>query len=140
MNFRNLTMMAASAVLGAICAGPVVAGNVLQTVQFPGVSAESLYKFYLSSSGHADAGAQKTVGADQDSETTDVNTNWYFRYWEPPERPSVPAGYCVDRTPSALFWLVNHKSCLPMHHRQPGNGAPHVRDRRGAQPTQVYGL
>jgi hypothetical protein len=56
MNFRNLTMMAASAVLGAICAGPVVAGNVLQTVQFPGVSAESLYKVCLSSSGHADAG------------------------------------------------------------------------------------
>ncbi len=188
MKFRNLTMTAAVAVLEAICAGPVVAGNVLQTVQFPGVSAESLYNVYLSSSGHAaitgypahyyrpstktevavgqegdelrafgmpgpdgklrymlrgkiltlvpnkeivmtwktfafgkrfdapdgadvecivvltlrknfagteiqlvqtnipdypDVGAQKTVGADQDSETTDVNTNWYFRYWEP---------------------------------------------------------
>ena len=26
---------------------------------------------------------RKTAGADQDWETTDVNTNWYFRYWEP---------------------------------------------------------
>jgi hypothetical protein len=46
MKFRNLTMTAAVAVLEAICAGPVVAGNVLQTVQFPGVSAESLFTCY----------------------------------------------------------------------------------------------
>jgi hypothetical protein len=41
---------------------------------------------------------------------------------------------------SSMRRLLNHKSCLPMHHRQPGNGAPHVRDRRGAQPTQVHCL
>jgi uncharacterized protein YndB with AHSA1/START domain len=49
MRFRNLLPIAALAMLGT----PAVAGNVIQTEQFPGLTPEVLYDAYLSAKDHA---------------------------------------------------------------------------------------
>lgn len=49
MKFRNLLSITALAVLST----PVMAGNVIQTAQFPGLTPEALYNAYLSAKDHA---------------------------------------------------------------------------------------
>lgn len=49
MKFRNLLLIAAFATV----TGPALAGNVIQTEQFPGLTPETLYNAYLSAKDHA---------------------------------------------------------------------------------------
>lgn len=53
MRLGKMAIVAGVAAFANVCAQPAAAGTVLQTVQFPGISAQTLYNAYLSSSGHA---------------------------------------------------------------------------------------